>query len=252
MEYVSLGKTNLLVSRTAFGAMGLSDVASPEDACSMIQKAYDDGINFFDSSTDKAESERRLGNAVSSFRENVVLATKSKARSSAELSAAITISLANLKTDFIDLYQLERTDFVPKNEDELLQNLLKLKEDGTVHHLGIATETLDVAEQALESDFPWETIQLPFNLLCGKQTEDFVKKCADKNLGFIAMQPLCGGVITNIPLALGFFLPYDNVVPVWGPRKMDELEQILYFSQNPPRLDEQFYKEAEKIRNFFN
>lgn len=252
MEYVSLGKTNLLVSRTAFGAMGLSDVASPEDACSMIQKAYDDGINFFDSSTDMAESERRLGNAVSAFRENVILATKSKVRSPAELSAAITISLANLKTDFIDLYQLERTDFVPKNEDGLLKSLLKLKEDGVVRHLGIATETLDVAEQALESDFPWETIQLPFNLLCGKQTEGFVKKCADKNLGFIAMQPLCGGVITNLPLALGFFLPYDNVVPVWGPRKMDELEQILYFSQNPPRLDEQFYKEAEKIRTFFN
>lgn len=252
MEYVSLGKTNLLVSRTAFGAAGLSDAASPEDACSMIQKAYGEGINFFDSSTDKAESERRLGNAVSSFRENVVLATKSKARSPAELGAAITISLANLKTDFIDLYQLERTDFVPKNEDELLKSLLKLKEDEVVRHLGIATETLDVAEQALESDFPWETIQLPFNLLCGKQTEDFVKKCADKNLGFIAMQPLCGGVIQNIPLALGFFLPYDNVVPVWGPRKMDELEQILYFSQNPPRLDEQFYKEAEEIRSFFN
>ena len=66
------------------------------------------------------------------------------------------------------------------------------------------------------------------------------------------MQPLCGGVLTNIPLAIGFFLPYDNVVPVWGPRKMSELEQILYFTQNPPRLDEQFYAESEKIRAFFN
>lgn len=254
MEYVSLGKTNLLVSRTAFGAMGLSDVASPEEACSMIKKAYDSGINFFDSSMDKTESERRLGEAVAGFRENVIIATKSSAHSSDELSSAIEKSLANLRTDYIDLYQLERTDFLPdeNNDSALLKKLLELKNSSVIKHFGIVSETIDVAGRIFDSGFPWETVQFPFNMLCGKHTEDFVKKCGDKNIGFIAMQPLCGGVLTNIPLAIGFFLPYDNVVPVWGPRKMSELEQILYFTQNPPRLDEQFYAESEKIRAFFN
>lgn len=254
MEYVSLGKTNLLVSRTAFGAMGLSDVASPEESCSMIKKAYDSGINFFDSATGKTESEKRLGEAVSEFRENVIIATKSSAHSSDELAFSIEKSLENLKTDYIDLYQLERTDFIPdeNNDSGLLKNLLDLKNSGVIKHLGIVAETIDVAAQIFNSDFPWETVQFPFNMLCGTQSEDFVKKCGGKNIGFIAMQPLCGGVLTNIPLALGFFLPYDNVVPVWGTRNMAELEQILYFTQNPPRLDEQFYAEVEKIRAFFN
>ena len=181
MEYVSLGKTNLLVSRTAFGAMGLSDVASPEEACSMIKKAYDSGINFFDSSMDKNESERRLGEAVAGFRENVIIATKSSAHSSDELSSAIEKSLANLRTDYIDLYQLERTDFLPdeNNDNALLKKLLELKNSGVIKHFGIVSETIDVAGRIFDSGFPWETVQFPFNMLCGKHTEDFVKKCGD-------------------------------------------------------------------------
>lgn len=254
MEYVPLGKTNLLVSRTAFGVMGLDASMSVEDSCSLIQKAYNEGVNFFDSSMDKGENEKRLGEAAASFRENVIIATKSAAHSSEELSDAIGTSLENLKTDYIDLYQLERPNFLPEkgSDDGLLDKLMNLKEAGTVHHFGIVTESFEVAGQVLESDFPWETIQFPFNMLCGKTVEDFTKRCLEKNIGFIAMQPLCGGVLTNIPLALGFFLPFDNVIPVWGSRNMAELEQILYFTQNPPRLDEKFFSEAEKIRAFFN
>ena len=76
--------------------------------------------------------------------------------------------------------------------------------------------------------------------------------CKEKEVGCIAMQPLNGGVMSNIPLAFGFLRQYENVVPVWGARSPDELQQILYFTKNPPRLDEQFYAEADKIREFFN
>lgn len=254
MEYVALGKTNLLVSRTAFGAMGLKDIAEPEEASSMIKKAYNDGVNFFDTSMDAPESERRLGDALQEFRNNVFIATKSTSKSANELSLAIRISLSNLKTNYIDLYQLEKSDAIPVRgkDDELLDKLLELKENGTIRHFGITTESMEVVEQVLESDFPWETVQLPFNMLCDKSVEDLARKCYTRNIGFIAMQPLCGGVLTNLPLALGYFLPFDNVVPVWGARSMDELQQILYFTQNPPRLDEQFYEEAEKLRAFFN
>ncbi len=254
MEYVSLGKTNLLVSRTAFGAMGLDEVENPEEASEMIQKAYSEGINFFDTSMDKPESEKRLGESISKIRENVFIAMKSAAHSSDELSEAIDNSFTNLKTDFVDLYQLERPNFLPRlgDSDGLLEKLLNLKESGVVRHFGVVTESLDVANQVLESDFPWETIQFPFNMLCDKTVEHLAKKCFEKNIGFVAMQPLCGGVLTNIPLALGFFLPFDNVVPVWGARNMGELEQLLYFTQNPPRLDDKFYSETEKIRAFFN
>ncbi|MBQ0052265.1 MAG: aldo/keto reductase [Treponema sp.] len=254
MEYVALGKTNLLVSRTAFGAMGLGKIEDPEVAYEMIDKAYKDGINFFDTSMDSPESERRLGEALGENRKNVYIATKSTAHSSGELSEAIDNSLTNLKTDYIDLYQLEKPNFLPEanGDDRLIEKLLNLKESGVVKHFGITTESMEVAQQVLNSEFPWETIQFPFNMLCDVSVEKLTKKCYEKDIGFIAMQPLCGGVISNIPLALGYFLPFDNVVPVWGARSMDELQQILYFTQNPPRLDDQFMEEAEKLRAFFN
>ncbi|MBQ9909644.1 MAG: aldo/keto reductase, partial [Treponema sp.] len=107
-------------------------------------------------------------------------------------------------------------------------------------------------ERVLYSDAGWETIQFPFNMLCPESVENLTQRFYEKDIGFIAMQPLCGGLLTNLPLALGYFLPFENVVPVWGARNLDELQQILYFTKNPPRLDEQFYAEADKIRQFFN
>ena len=66
------------------------------------------------------------------------------------------------------------------------------------------------------------------------------------------MRPLCGGVLTNIPISLGYLHQFEHVVPVWGARTEEELRQILYFAENPPVVDEQFLKEAEQLRAFFN
>ena len=126
------------------------------------------------------------------------------------------------------------------------------KTSGVIRHFGIVTESTDIAERVLYSDAGWETIQFPFNMLCTESVENLTRRFYEKDIGFIAMRPLCGGVLTNLPLALGFFLPFENVVPLWGARNPDELQQILYFTKNPPRLDEEFYAEAEKIREFFN
>ncbi|MCR4821892.1 MAG: aldo/keto reductase [Treponema sp.] len=254
MDYITLGKSNLLVSRTAFGAQGIGDIEDSELAAQMIRMAYEDGVNFFDTSTKAPESERRLGKALSDVRENVFIATKSSPRNGGELAIDIDVSLRNLGTGYIDLYQLENPETLPKVDDgsEILEKLLDLKNAGVIRHFGVVTESMDLAEKLLYSDGGWETIQYPFNMLCSENVEDLTKRFYDKDIGFIAMQPLCGGVLTNLPLALGYFLPFENVVPLWGVRNPDELQQILYFTKNPPRLDQQFYEEAEKIRAFFN
>ena len=254
MEYVSLGKSNLLVSRTAFGAQGIGEIDDPETAFQMIRMAYEDGVNFFDTSTKAPESERRLGKALGDVRQNVFIATKSSPRNGGELAIDIDVSLRNLDTSYIDLYQLENPENLPRINDgsEILEKLIELKSSGVVRHFGIVTEDLDLAERVLYSDAGWETIQFPFNMLCPENIENLTRRFYEKDIGFIAMQPLCGGVLTNLPLALGYFLPFENVVPLWGARYLDELQQILYFTKNPPRLDEQFYEETEKIRQFFN
>lgn len=254
MEYVALGKSNLLVSRTAFGAMGLEKIDSPDTAYQMIRMAYDDGVNFFDTSTATPESERRLGKALADVRENVFIATKSSPRNGGELAIDIDVSLRNLGVGGIDLYQLENPDPLPKINDGsgIVEKLIELKAAGVIHHYGITTESMDVAERVLYSDAGWETIQYPFNMLCHSSVEQLTRRFYEKDIGFIAMRPLCGGVISNIPLALGYFLPFENVVPLWGARSIEELRQILYFTKNPPHLDEQFNEEAARIRAFFN
>lgn len=254
MDYVALGKSNLLVSRTAFGAQGIGEIDDPETAFQMIRMAYEDGVNFYDTSTKAPESERRLGKALNDVRENVFVATKSSPRNGGELAIDIDVSLRNLGTSYIDLYQLENPENLPKINDgtQIIEKLIELKNSGVIRHFGIVTEDLDVAERVLYSDAGWETIQFPFNMLCSETVENLTKRFYEKDIGFIARQPLCGGVLTNLPLALGYFLPFENVVPLWGARNQDELQQILYFTKNPPRLDDQFYEEADKIRQFFN
>ncbi len=254
MDYISLGKSDLLVSRTGYGAMGLKNLIDDDMATHLIKKAYEDGVNFFDTSRSVDASERRLGNAVKGFRSDIFIATKTTAHTSDELAEDIDQSLTALQTSYIDLYQLEKLNFLPEKggDDGLVDKLLKLKEDGVIRHFGVTTESMSVAKAVLDSDVNWETLQYPFNMLCQNEVENLVKACADKNIGFIGMQPLCGGLITNIPLAVGYLLQFENVIPVWGSRTEEELHQILYFSDNPPVYDEKFFAEVAKERFRFN
>lgn len=260
MEYVALGRTNLLVSRTAFGAMSLDcreieafgDKAE-EKVCSLVHQAYDGGINFFDTAHSTPVCEKRLGNALHGIRKDVFLATKTNAENYKDLRRDLPESLFALETDTIDLYQLENPSFLPVKDgkDGLYDTLLSLKKQGTIKHFGIVTENLELAKDAILSGL-YETVQFSFNMISGTLAEELVKLCSEREVGCIAMQPLNGGIVKNIPLALGFLQQYENVVPVWGAHTQEELGQILYFNDHPPVIDEQFKQEVENFRQFFN
>lgn len=255
MNYVALGKSNLLVSRTALRTMALANMADDEEACKIINTAYEGGVNFFDTSRSSPESELRLGNALhGSIRKNIYVSTKTSSLVSWKIQEDVESSLTALKTDYIDLYQLENPAYLPKEhgEDGVVSTLMDLKSQGIIKHFGVTTENFDIARELLNSSVPWETLQFPFNFLCSQDILELVFDCREQNVGFLAMQPLCGGIIQNIPLALGFFSQYDYAVPVWGAHTVDELLHILYFSENPPVIDEKFQEEIEKARAFFN
>lgn len=255
MDYIALGKSNLLVSSTAFGAMSLDETSGEEETASLLKQAYEGGVNFFDTSRRSPLSERRLGEAIKGNRKNVFLATKSAAKNADQLEFDLKASLEALMTDYIDLFQLEpSSDHLPdfSSEDGLVRKLLELKKEGVIRHFGIATESFELAREMLYSKVPWETVQYPFNMLCSSEVEELVAEFHKADIGFIAMRPLCGGILTNIPLALGYFTQFENVVPVWGVTSEEQMQQILYFADNPPVIDEQFKKESERIREFFN
>ena len=262
MEYIALGKTNLLVSRTAFGAESLackeieeSPEGGEEKACAIVHQAYNGGINFFDTTHDETgiECEKRLGEALHGIRQNVILATKTTAKNSHDLRMDLEASLFNLESDFIDLYQIENPENVPllHGEDGIYDSLVELKEKGTIKHFGLCTDSFEIARFAIMSGL-YEVVQFPFNLITAKTSMELVELCQKNEVGCIAMQPLNGGVVTDIPLAFGFLHQYENVVPVWGIHTQEELHEILYYNEKPPVVDENFKQEVEKLRMFFN
>lgn len=247
MEYVRLGKTGMLVSRAALGAESLA-----EGDGALVRAAYSGGVNFFDAARASPKAEALLGESLKAARENVFVATKTRAMSAAEVLADADSSLAALSFDSIDLLQYETQGFVPLagGRDGIYSALDSLKSSGKVKRVGIATQDYETAAAAVKSGL-YETLQFPFNMLCPVPTLSIVDLCARCDVGFLAMQPLCGGIISNMPLALGFLRQYENVVPLWGARSLEELGQIFYFNERPPAIDAVFKADVEKIRAFF-
>lgn len=253
MEYNRLGKTNLLISRVAFGSLRLGNISDADSAAKIVRSAYENGINFFDVSGKFPECEKLLGDALYDIRKNVFISTTTNAKTSSEIRNDLENSLMNLHCDFVDLYQLETEIFlpVPGGADKIYDTLSDLKNSGKIRHLGIVTTNFDSAKRAVLSDL-YETLQFPFSMLSGEETIELVKLCEEHDVGFIAMQPLCGGVVQNIPLAFGFLHQFESVIPIWGVESQEEMNQIMYFYAHPPVIDEKFREDVEKIRMFFN
>lgn len=260
MEYVALGRSGLLVSNIAFGAMSLDcpeiealGDGAGEHVCSLVRQAYEAGINFFDSSRVTPVSEKRLGDALYGIRDHVLVATKSRGLDGEAVQRDLNASLKCLCTDYIDLFQIECNESIPdeKGRDRIYSKLVELKEKGTIRHFGLVTEDLTLAEKAIESGL-YESVQFPFNMIYTGPAATLVSLCAQRDVGCIAMQPLNGGILRNIPLAVGFFTKYDNAVPVFGIHTAEELQQIVYFAGHPPVIDDKFESDIEAIRLHYN
>ena len=233
--------------------MRLTDSVGEDNAALIVRKAYDAGINFFDTSRKYPESEKLLGDALYDIRKNIFLSTTTAAKNWAELTENLETSLMTLHCDFVDLYQFETDDFLPLKggDDKIYETLLDLKRQSKIKHIGIVTTNFETAKKAVESDL-YETLQFPFSVLSPESVFELVKLCEEHDVGFIAMQPLGGGLLENIPLAFGFLHQYESVIPIWGVQTLEEMEQILYFYEHPPVIDEKFNQDVAKIRNFFN
>ena len=76
-----------------------------------------------------------------------------------------------------------------------------------------------------------------------------IKQAEQFDVGLIAIKTLCSGKIENIPLAYGFLRQYENLVSVWGIRNIDDLQKLIYFEFNPPKINEQFKIELQELKN---
>lgn len=234
MSNVTLGRTGLTVQKNGFGALPIQRI-SRDEAARLLQKALDGGMNFFDTARAYSDSEEKIGYALADRRDRFVLATKTAAKTAEEFWTDLHTSLNNLRTDHVDLLQFHNPSFCPKPGDGsgLYEAMSKAKEQGTIRHIGITNHRLAVAREAIESGL-YETLQFPFCYLSTEKDVELVQSCKDHNMGFIAMKSLSGGLITNSAAAYAFADQYDNVLPIWGIQKEQELDEFLSYIDNPP------------------
>lgn len=238
MQQIRLGKTEIVVNKTGFGALPIQR-ADAKNGERIIRKAYENGIDFFDTARFYTDSEEKLGNALHDVREHVVIATKTMADSPEEMVRQFETSLRNLQTDYIDLYQFHNPSFCPKPGDGtgLYEVMLQLKEEGKIRHIGITNHRLSVAHEAVESGL-YETLQFPFCYLSTEKELELIEKCKEADMAFIAMKALSGGLITNAKVAYAFMQQYEEVIPIWGIQRESELDEFLELDQNPPSMDD--------------
>ncbi|MCX4267698.1 MAG: aldo/keto reductase [Lachnospiraceae bacterium] len=248
MDYVTLGKTNITVNKNGFGALPIQRI-SQKDAVKLIRKAYQAGITFFDTARFYTDSEEKLGEALEGIREKVYLATKTAAVTAEEFWKQLEISLHNLKTDYIDIYQFHNPAFCPKPGDGtgLYEAMSEAKAQGKIRHIGITNHRLAVAKEAVASGL-YETLQFPFCYLASKQDLDLVQACKDAGMGFLAMKALSGGLITNSKAAYAFESQFDHVLPIWGVQRESELDEFISYIENPPKMTEELSQFIENDR----
>ena len=239
MVKVTLGSTGITVNKNGFGALPIQRISS-EASAHLLRKAYEAGIDFYDTARFYTDSEEKLGEAFNGMREKVCIATKTAAQNAEDFWKDLEVSLHNLRTDYIDIYQFHNPSFCPKPGDGtgLYEAMLEAKAQGKIRHIGITNHRLAVANEAIDSGL-YETLQFPFCYLATEKDLELVKKCKEADMGFIAMKALSGGLINNSAAAYAFEAQYDNVLPIWGVQRKSELEEFISYIDNPPVMNDE-------------
>lgn len=251
MEYRVLGKTGLKISRMGFGGIPIQRIDAAGTKA-LMQRLMEAGVNYIDTARSYTVSEEYLGEALEGVRGHFVLATKSMARTKEAMAQDIEISLRNLRTDYIDLYQVHNPNMQQLEQvvsaGGALEALLEARVAGKIGHIGLTAHSMEIFEKALTLDWV-ETIMFPYNIV-ETQAEALIHACAEKNIGFIDMKPLAGGAIENAALAMRFAAGNPDVtVVIPGMAEPEEIGQNLAAVLNTAPLSDSEKEELQAIRN---
>jgi aryl-alcohol dehydrogenase-like predicted oxidoreductase len=222
MKYRQLADTGVFVSELCLGAMTFGGVGQmwevigglrQPDVDALVHRAIDGGINFIDTANvySAGESETMLGKALASRRHEIVLATKVRGRmgkgpnevglSRLHIIQAVEDSLRRLGTDYIDLYQIHRSDWLTNVEDTL-RALDDLVRAGKVRYIGCSNLPAWYLMKALavsrERHLERFRCTQSYYSLAGRDLErDTIPLIADQGLGLLVWSPLAGGFLSG-------------------------------------------------------
>ena len=249
MKQIILGMTGIRTPQNAFGALPIQR-RSKEDAVKLLRRAFDGGMTYFDTARAYTDSEEKLGAAFgeNGLRQHIYIATKTTATTAEGFWRDLETSLAALKTDHIDVYQLHMAAqcYRPEDGSGLYEAMVEAKKQGKILHIGITAHKIGVAEEIVQSGL-YETLQFPFSYLADERDIALEKACEKADMGFIAMKGLSGGLLTNARACMAF-MSGTHALPIWGVQRESELDQWLSFFHTDAVMDEECRKAIEKDR----
>ena len=252
MNMVTLGNTGLKVSAISFGGIPIqrSDAANTMAVVDELEKY---GINYMDTARGYTVSEEYLGNALKGRREKFILATKSMARSYEAMARDIDISLGNLQTDYIDVYQIHNLPLKDFDQvfgpDGAYRALAEAQAAGKIGHIGATAHSLDALRLLVEEHaHQIETVMFPYNIV-EMQGQEVLALAREKGIGTIAMKPMAGGNLEDWNLALRFIAASGVIdVAIPGMGSVEEVQRNAQVDLSAPLTQEEL-EQCQAIRH---
>lgn len=231
------------ISRLGYGGMRFpknGDEVDVEEAVKLLRKAYDMGVNYFDTAVvyHKGESEKIFGKAFEIYdRSSYYLADKMSiwvCKDEQEMKDLFERQLKTLKTDYIDFYlvhSLNRNHYQKVKEFHCVEFLQEMKRQGKIKHLGFSFhDTYPVFTQILD-DYDWDFVQIQLNYLDWQNqgAEQLYRELEKRNLPCMVMEPVRGGYLATLDeqRAKPFLeLEPNRSIASWAIRWVESLPQV--------------------------
>lgn len=257
-----LGKTGYQVGLFSLGGQGSLESHGDEENCvEIIQRAYELGVNYFDSAPAYDESELYYGKAMRDWRNEVFLATKTDERDRDKSLKQIEQSLKRLNTDYIDLLQIHHLDTIDEvnkvtSKNGALQALIEMKAQKVIRHIGITGHSSPDVLMEVMNRFDFDTVLCPVNVGDRAMKTSFVDSVVDKanqkDVGVVGMKVFAQGfvfhpqgVVTSWePLAYALSHPVSTVIV--GVDTIAQLEENISIAKSFQQMDQSMMNEIEK------
>ena len=201
--YTILGRTGLRVSRLGFGCIKFNSIPESETTAA-LSRALDLGINFLDTARNYGTSEQKIGIGIARRRGEFVLATKTTDRTADGLRRGLETSLREMRTDYVDLYQLHTVSTPAEYQRVMapggaLEGARKARDEGKVRFIGASVHrSLDTMKNVITSG-AFDTIMVSYSAIDPENVEAGILPLAAKhNVSVIIMKPLSGGQFATL------------------------------------------------------
>ena len=252
MEKVRFGKTELMVSKIAFGGIPIQRLSVPE-AAEIVRGVIGLGINFLDTANGYTDSEEKIGLGIKGFpRDSIIIASKSGARDKKTFNENLDLTLKRLGTDYVDLYQHHGISSIGDynvimGEGGANEGMMEAVRAGKVRFPAFSSHSIPAAMQIMR-ERKFFAVQLPFNYVDDEAAKEAIPLAKELDMGFIAMKPFGGGLLGNAKLSIKYLSQFDSIVPDPGIQKMSEMEEIVRIVESGEKLSAEDMAAIEKVK----